>query len=68
MAPKALSKPGELKDFVAKVTASKNGRDGVGRIYFAGEAFHPEFSGYTHGAYLSGEDVAKQILRDHEKK
>eukprot|EP00933_Yihiella_yeosuensis_P070559 TRINITY_DN78675_c0_g1_i1.p1 TRINITY_DN78675_c0_g1~~TRINITY_DN78675_c0_g1_i1.p1 ORF type:complete len:520 (-),score=106.63 TRINITY_DN78675_c0_g1_i1:236-1795(-) len=33
------------------------------RVFFAGEALHPRWSGYLHGAYGSGEDTAKMILK-----
>jgi len=32
------------------------------RLWLAGEAVHPRYSGYLHGAYLSGEDVARKLL------
>eukprot|EP00929_Paragymnodinium_shiwhaense_P004598 TRINITY_DN10569_c0_g1_i1.p1 TRINITY_DN10569_c0_g1~~TRINITY_DN10569_c0_g1_i1.p1 ORF type:complete len:451 (+),score=74.12 TRINITY_DN10569_c0_g1_i1:51-1355(+) len=32
-----------------------------GSLFFAGEAFHARYSGYLHGAYVSGEDAAEQI-------
>ena len=34
----------------------------LGRLYFAGEAYHSDHDGYTHGAYLSAEEQAYHIL------
>ena len=34
----------------------------VGRLYFGGEATNDDFSGYVHGAYFSGIDVANQVI------
>jgi len=34
----------------------------VGPIHFAGEAFHERYSGFLHGAFLSGEDAARRIV------
>ncbi|KAL1499365.1 hypothetical protein AB1Y20_011572 [Prymnesium parvum] len=34
---------------------------GDGRIWFAGEAWHPRYSGFLHGAYLSGLEMASKI-------
>ncbi len=31
-------------------------------LFFAGEAFHPEFSGTIEGAFLTGKDVAERII------
>ena len=39
--------------------------DGETRIRFAGEAFCPSFSGYTHGALLSGISQAAYYLFDN---
>lgn len=33
----------------------------VGPIHFAGEAFHERYSGFLQGAYLSGEEAAREI-------
>jgi polyamine oxidase len=33
-----------------------------GRLWLAGEACHPLFSGYLHGALLSGRDTARRVL------
>ena len=35
------------------------------QLYFAGEATMPGACATVHGAYLSGKDVAKKVLRDH---
>ncbi|CAE7917845.1 DNAH3, partial [Symbiodinium sp. KB8] len=32
-----------------------------GRLFFAGEAFHPRWSGYLQGAFASGKDKAQQV-------
>ena len=32
------------------------------KIFFAGEAFDPKYSAYLHGAYLSGEKTANDML------
>ena len=34
----------------------------LGRLYFAGGAYHSEHYGYAHGAYLSGEDQAEDVI------
>ncbi|MCA1812609.1 MAG: FAD-dependent oxidoreductase [Halobacteriales archaeon] len=34
-----------------------------GRLFFAGEAAHPEVPGYAHGALLTGEAAAEKLLR-----
>ena len=34
----------------------------AGRLYFGGEATNDNYSGYVHGAYFSGMDVANQVL------
>lgn len=56
--PHALSAPGQVDDYYRAVTGSADGREGPSKLYFAGEAFSRDFSGYTHGAYQSGEEVA----------
>lgn len=33
-----------------------------GKVWLAGEAIHERYSGYLHGAFLSGEDVATRII------
>ena len=40
----------------------------VENIFFAGEALNYKYSGYVHGAYLSGEKTAKDILSSKELK
>ena len=35
----------------------------VGPIHFAGEAFHERYSGFLQGAYLSGEESAREIAQ-----
>jgi monoamine oxidase len=40
--------------------------EGVSRIHFAGEAFCPLLSGYTHGALLSGRHAAASYLFDRD--
>ena len=37
-----------------------------GRLHFGGEATSDKYSGYVHGAYFSGIDVAKQVVREME--
>lgn len=37
-------------------------------LYFAGEAFDDKFNGWVQGGYLSGERVARAILKDIGKK
>lgn len=37
----------------------------VGRLHFGGEATSEPYAGYVHGAYFSGIDVAKEILKRH---
>jgi monoamine oxidase len=54
----------EYNNFYKKVTSGQNGTDGAPCIYFAGEAFHKHYKGYTHGAYYTGEDTAKEIIKD----
>ncbi|KPP91610.1 MAG: Monoamine oxidase [Roseibaca calidilacus] len=39
------------------------GADWDGALWFAGEATEPGFFGTAHGAYLSGQSVAKAILQ-----
>ncbi|KAI4382993.1 hypothetical protein MLD38_008880 [Melastoma candidum] len=39
----------------------------VGRIFFTGEHTSERFSGYVHGAYLSGIDTAKVVLEEMKK-
>ena len=34
----------------------------LGRLYFAGEAYHNDHDGYTHGAYLSAEEQVYHVL------
>ena len=34
-----------------------------GKVFFAGEATHARYPGTLHGAYLSGERVAKEIMK-----
>ena len=34
----------------------------VENLYFAGEAYNYKYSAFTHGAYLSGEKTAKDII------
>ena len=34
----------------------------VGRVFFAGEAYHSKYSGYMHAAYLSGQQTASQMI------
>ena len=34
----------------------------VGSLYFAGEVVSKLYNGFVHGAYLSGIDVAKELL------
>ena len=34
----------------------------AGRLYFGGEATNDKYSGYVHGAYFSGIDVANQVI------
>ena len=60
--PKALAADGQYDEFYAPIRAFDNGKNGDGLIYFAGEAFSKNYSGYTHGAYLSGESVACNII------
>lgn len=38
-----------------------------GRLHFAGEAYHEKYSGYVHGAYLSGINTANVIAGEKEK-
>ncbi|MCU0902763.1 MAG: FAD-dependent oxidoreductase [Tabrizicola sp.] len=38
------------------------GSDWDGRLVFAGEATHPDYSGTAHGAYLSGLTAARTLL------
>ena len=33
----------------------------LGHLYFSGEATHPDYSGFLHGAYISGTNVGKAI-------
>ena len=33
------------------------------QIFFAGEATHPTYPGTVHGAYLSGERAAREIMK-----
>ena len=33
----------------------------VGRLFFTGEANHPDYSGFLHGAYLAGTDTGKKV-------
>ncbi|SMX50804.1 flavin monoamine oxidase family protein [Maliponia aquimaris] len=39
-----------------------SGADWDGQLWFAGEAASPEYFGTTHGALLSGQQVAREIL------
>lgn len=39
------------------------GADWGGALWFAGEATEPDYFGTAHGAYLSGQNVAKAIMR-----
>lgn len=34
------------------------------QVYFAGEHCHPRFAGTVHGAYLSGQHAAMQLLQN----
>ena len=36
----------------------------VQNVWFAGEAYNYKYSAYTHGAYLSGEKTAKDIIEN----
>ena len=38
--------------------------NGQNKVYFAGEAYDYKYSGYSHGAYLSGEKTAKKIIEN----
>ena len=33
----------------------------VGRLFFTGEATHPDYAGFLHGAYLAGIDTGKRV-------
>lgn len=37
----------------------------VGRVWFAGEACHPDYEAYVHAALLSGSDTAAAVARCH---
>ncbi|XP_071936371.1 polyamine oxidase 1-like isoform X2 [Coffea arabica] len=39
----------------------------VGRVFFTGEHTSEKFSGYVHGAYLSGIDTSKALLEEMRK-
>jgi monoamine oxidase len=39
-----------------------SGTDWDGRLVFAGEAAEPDYAGTAHGAFLSGQSAARQIL------
>ncbi|RAK89273.1 polyamine oxidase [Aspergillus costaricaensis CBS 115574] len=43
----------------------RNLRANVGRVFFAGEATSPSFSGFLHGAYYEGKRAAKSITSCH---
>ena len=40
-----------------------NLREAVGRLHFGGEATSDEYNGYLHGAYYSGIDAAKEVMK-----
>ncbi|OJI80459.1 hypothetical protein ASPTUDRAFT_59176 [Aspergillus tubingensis CBS 134.48] len=44
----------------------RNLRANVGRVFFAGEATSPNFSGFLHGAYYEGKRAAKSITSCHD--
>ena len=49
------------KILAQSVAASSGG--GGGRVFFAGEAANNAYYGTTHGALLSGQSAAKELLR-----
>ena len=60
--------PVEPAPWSGKYSGFKEGvedSDGETRIRFAGEAFCPSFSGYTHGALLAGISQAAYYLFDN---
>ena len=55
----AFMKTGATPQDVTKATASINKK-----VYFAGDYANYEFMGTATGAYLSGIDIANQLLND----
>ncbi|CAB9504908.1 specific histone demethylase 1B [Seminavis robusta] len=49
-------------------TNDNNANDKPTTLYFAGEAFDNKYNGWVQGGYLSGERVARTILKDLDSK